>query len=39
MLMDASQTPDWIVFVIPLALIVGGVTLSRRLYPDLFSRE
>jgi ABC-type transport system involved in multi-copper enzyme maturation permease subunit len=39
MLMNTGPAPDWIVFLIPLALIVGGVVLSRRLYPDLFSRE
>jgi len=39
MLLGSAQSPDWIMFVIPLALIAGGVVVSLRLYPDLFSRE
>jgi ABC-type Na+ efflux pump permease subunit len=30
---------DWIVFIIPVALIAGGILASRRLYGDIFSRE
>jgi hypothetical protein len=33
------QSPDWIVFAIPAALIALGIVASHRLYPDLFSRE
>lgn len=30
---------DWIVFIIPTVLIVGGILASRKLYGDIFSRE
>lgn len=30
---------DWIAFIIPVALIAGGILASRRLYGDIFSRE
>jgi hypothetical protein len=30
---------DWIAFIIPVALIVGGILASRKLYGDIFSRE
>ncbi len=39
LLFGAPLSLDWIVFAIPLALIVGGVLASRRLYADIFSRE
>ncbi len=39
MILSSGASPDWWVFAIPAALIVGGVLASRRLYPDLFSRE
>lgn len=39
LILSTGATPDWWVFAIPAALIVGGVLASRRLYPDLFSRE
>jgi hypothetical protein len=38
-IMDTSQSPDWGVFIIPIALIAFGVMASKKLYPDLFSRE
>ena len=38
-ILGTSQSPDWLLFAIPIALIVAGVFASRRLYPDLFSRE
>jgi hypothetical protein len=36
---DSGMTPDWGVFIIPVLLIVFGVLASKKLYPDLFSRE
>lgn len=39
MIIGTAQTPDWIVFAIPVSLIVLGVMASHRLYPDMFSRE
>jgi len=36
---DSGMNPDWGVFIIPVLLIVLGVLASRKLYPDLFSRE
>jgi len=39
MLVGTTQSPDWWLLIIPVALIAGGVLASRRLYPDLFSRE
>ena len=39
MIVGTAQTPDWIVFAIPVSLIVLGVMASHRLYPDMFSRE
>jgi hypothetical protein len=38
-ILNAATTPDWIVFAIPAVLIVMGLLASRRLYPDIFSRE
>lgn len=38
-ILGTSQSPDWLLFAIPIALIVAGVFASRKLYPDLFSRE
>ena len=38
-IMGTTQSPDWMLFLIPALLIVFGVLASRRLYPDLFSRE
>lgn len=39
MIMETTQNPDWGMFLIPVVLIVFGVLASRKLYPDLFSRE
>jgi|GEM_PF-1347373 len=39
MLLGTAQSPDWLVFIIPLVLIAGGAAASRKLFPDLFSRE
>ncbi len=39
LLYGAPLSLDWIVFVIPAVLIVGGILASRRLYGDIFSRE
>ena len=39
LIIDSGATPDWWVFAIPAALIGLGLMASRRLYPDLFSRE
>ena len=39
LIMETSQSPDWWVFAIPFALIALGIVASRKLYPDLFSRE
>lgn len=39
LLIGTAQSPDYVMFVIPAALIIGGVIASRRLYGDLFSRE
>lgn len=38
-IMETTQNPDWAMFLIPVMLIVFGLLASRRLYPDLFSRE
>ena len=38
-IMDTAQNPDWAMFLIPVMLIVFGLIASKRLYPDLFSRE
>jgi hypothetical protein len=38
-IIGSATTPDWIVFAIPFLLIALGLVASRRLYPDLFSRE
>ncbi|MCJ7607746.1 MAG: PKD domain-containing protein, partial [Thermoplasmata archaeon] len=38
-ILGAATTPDWIVFAVPALLIVLGLLASRRLYPDIFSRE
>ncbi|HUV60676.1 MAG TPA: PKD domain-containing protein [Thermoplasmata archaeon] len=38
-IMGTSQSPEWGVFIIPIALIALGVMASKKLYPDLFSRE
>ncbi|MCJ7488739.1 MAG: PKD domain-containing protein [Thermoplasmata archaeon] len=38
-IMETTQGLDWGVFLIPVLLIVLGVLVSRKLYPDLFSRE
>jgi len=39
MLLGTTQSPDWFVFAIPAVLIVAGALVSRKLFPDLFSRE
>jgi len=39
MIMGTTQSPDWAMFAIPIALIVIGVAVSHKLYPDIFSRE
>jgi hypothetical protein len=39
MIMETTQNPDWGMFLIPVVLIVFVVLASRKLYPDLFSRE
>ena len=39
LILGSGAAMDLWVFAIPAALIVGGVLASRRLYPDLFSRE
>ena len=39
LLFGAPLSLDWIVFIIPIVLIVGGVLASRKLYADIFSRE
>ena len=39
LLFGAPLSLDWIVFVIPAVLIVGGILASRKLYGDIFSRE
>jgi ABC-type Na+ efflux pump permease subunit len=39
LLFGAPLTLDWVVFVIPAVLIVGGILASRTLYSDIFSRE
>ncbi len=39
LILQSGASPDWWVFAIPAALVVGGVLASRKLYPDLFSRE
>ncbi|MDH3364480.1 MAG: PKD domain-containing protein [Thermoplasmata archaeon] len=39
LIMETSQSPDWWVFAIPFVLIGLGIVASRKLYPDLFSRE
>lgn len=38
-IMGTTQNPDWMLLLIPALLIVFGILASRRLYPDLFSRE
>ncbi len=38
-IMETAHSPDWGVFIIPIALIAIGVIASKKLYPDLFSRE
>ena len=39
LILETPQSPDWGVFIIPALLIALGVIVSRKLYPDLFSRE
>ena len=39
LIMDSGATMDIWVFAIPVALIAAGVLASRKLYPDIFSRE
>lgn len=39
LLLGTGQSPDYVLFAIPLALILLGVLASRRLYSDIFSRE
>ena len=39
LILETSQSPDWWVFAIPFLLIGFGIIASRKLYPDLFSRE
>lgn len=39
LLVGTSQSIDWVVFVIPLLLIVGGILASRKLYGDIFTKE
>lgn len=39
LILETPQSPDWGVFLIPVLLIALGVLASRKLYPDLFSRE
>jgi PKD domain len=39
LLFGAPLSIDWIVFIIPAVLIVGGILASRTLYSDIFSRE
>ncbi len=39
MIIGSESVPDWGVFIIPALLIVFGVLASRKLYPDLFTRE
>jgi ABC-type Na+ efflux pump permease subunit len=39
LLFGAPLRLDWIVFIIPAVLIVGGILASRKLYSDIFSRE
>ncbi|HIH01484.1 TPA: PKD domain-containing protein [Thermoplasmata archaeon] len=38
-ILGTTWTIDWGMFLIPILLIVLGVIASKRLYPDLFSRE
>jgi ABC-type transport system involved in multi-copper enzyme maturation permease subunit len=38
-ILGTTWTIDWGMFLIPILLIVLGVVASKRLYPDLFSRE
>jgi ABC-type Na+ efflux pump permease subunit len=38
-LFGAPLSIDWVVFIIPAVLIVGGILASRTLYSDIFSRE
>ena len=39
MLLGTTQSVDWFVFAIPAVLIIAGALVSRKLFPDLFSRE
>ena len=39
LLFGASLSLDWMVFAIPLVLIIGGILASRKLYGDIFARE
>jgi len=32
-------SPDWVVFLIPVLLLVAGVWFSRKLYPDIYEKE
>ena len=32
-------SPDWVVFLIPVLLLVAGVWFSRKLYPDVYEKE
>jgi hypothetical protein len=34
-----SESPVWLVFLLPIALLVLGAWLSLRLWPDIYERE
>ncbi len=37
--LGGSGSPDWAVFAIPVLLVVLGVWLSKRLWPDIYEKE
>jgi len=37
--LGGSDSPNWIVFLVPLALLVVGIGLSMKLWPDVYERE
>ena len=37
--LGGTDFPNWIIFLIPLTLLIAGMWLSLRLWPDIYERE